>query len=209
MKKLPLLTAVLAVLLMGGEAFAYIPAQNPSTAQILVLISDTASKQRAYADTTTHAKATGVTTARQEVGSLSVDTNANIHGSLTVHGRTSDSISVLDSALTGYASKPTDTLRCAVDQFNVSFYFVAGITGTSNDTVFTVGHVPALCRPSHTLTLPAMVTNGNIQRVSKVVLSTAGVLTVYAADVDGVLSATGFSASNTKALVLTASFPRF
>ncbi len=128
---------------------------------------------------------------------------------LRVGSNSVSSIAVLDSGLTGYATKPTDTLRCAVDVFGVHLYFVAGITGTSNDTVLTVGHVPAACRPSHTLTLPAMVTNGNVQRVSKVTLSTAGVFTVYAADVDGVMSATGFSASNSKGLVLSASFSKF
>ncbi len=116
---------------------------------------------------------------------------------------------VVESSLSGYASPQTDTLRCFADSNHADIYLVAGITGTSDDTVFTFGHAPVACRPSHTLTLTALVTNSNVQRVSKVTLSPAGVFVVYAADTDGVLSATAFAASNTKGIVLSASYSKY
>ncbi len=191
MKKLmPLLTALLAVLLMGGEAFAYIPAQNPSTAQILVLISDSATTQRAYADTTTHTKASGRTTNNQRVGSLTVDTNATVGGvlsvldstilaSLRVGTRVVSSMSVLDSGLTGYASIPTDTMRVSADFYNVCLYQVAGWGGTSNTTGLTIGHIPAAYRPSHALTFRVYgVTNNGVTRSGYFAVATTGIITV-------------------------------
>ncbi len=183
MKKLPLLTALLAVLLMGGEGFAYIPAQNPSTAQILVLISDSATTQRAYADTTTHTKASGVTTNNQRVGSLTVDTGATIGdslraASLRIGTRIVQTASVIDSALTGYATTPSDTLRVSADLLTVCIYQVAGFSATANTTALTFGHIPTWARPSHAQTVRVYgVKNNGVTRAGNFAIATTGIVT--------------------------------
>ncbi len=121
------------------------------------------------------------------------------------------STAILDSGLTGYASPPTDTLRLAADSLNVCAYQVAGLSGTSNATGFTIGHIPAAYRPSHTVVVPviSVTDNGNIH-AGKLSIATTGIGTVSFIDSVGKVNGT-FVGAGTKALGAGASFcyPRF
>lgn len=166
--------------------------------------------------------------AKINAGSLTIDTNVSIGGNLSVVGSvkktgadtaasytvgtfTTGTIAVIDSALTGYASPPTDTLRCSVGFFHVDCLQVAGLSGTSNGTALTVGHIPAAFRPSHTVTVTiSKVTDNGGPRQSIGSLATTGIITVSKTDSMGVQSAT-FTASGTKGVGagVIYSFPRF
>ncbi len=190
---------VFLFLALAGAAFSYPHDEYKREAKSAALHCD--DQVMTYRDSLafTHAFKTVTGCQIRDYATQGVD-SLRVLGGMTVHGRTADSLAVLDSALTGYATKPTDTLRCAVDIFHVDLNLVAGITGTSNDTVFTFGHAPAACRPSHTLTFFAAVTNNGVQRISKVTLAPTGIFTVYKTDTAGVMSALGFTASGTKAI---------
>ncbi len=128
----------------------------------------------------------------------------------TINGYAQATYSVLDSALTGYATNPTDTLRLVCGT-NVNGYFVAGITGTSNGAALTVGHLPSGCRPSHTVVVPlSKVTDNSITRIGFASIASTGIMTISKTDTAGVQSAT-FTASGTKGIGagVTFSFPRF
>lgn len=118
---------------------------------------------------------------------------------------------VLDSALTGYASAPTDTLRCSCTDYFTQCYQVAGLSGTSNGAALTVGHLPAACRPSHTVIIGlAKVTDNGVTRYGTGSVATTGIITISKTDTAGVQSAT-FTTSGTKALGagVTFGFSRF
>lgn len=128
----------------------------------------------------------------------------------TVNGYVQATYQVLDSALTGYATNPTDTLRLVCGA-NVSGYFVAGITGTSNGAALTIGHLPAACRPSHTVLITLQkVTDNGVTRYGVGSVATTGIITVSKTDTMGVQSAT-FTSSGTKGVGAGVSFtfPRF
>ncbi len=228
MKKL-LLTALLAVLLMGGEAFAYIPVDHTtlSTAAALRIISDTAADVRShladstaflrgYADTTTATKLTGRTTGNQRVGSLTVDTGATIGDTtrtafLRVGTATTGTFSILDSALTGYGTTPSDTVRYSVDVNNVCFYQVGGFSASSTTTGLTIGHIPAALRPTHAQT-PVVwsVTNNGVARKGAFSIATTGIITV-AYDSTAFLVTPTFTATGTKGVAagISACYSRF
>ncbi len=117
---------------------------------------------------------------------------------------------ILDTALTGYATLPTDTIRLSCGAV-VSGYFVAGISATSNGAALTIGHLPAACRTSHTVVVPlSLVKNNDTVRVGSVSIAATGIMTVSKSDADAVLSAT-FTASGGKGVGAGSSFtyPRF
>ncbi len=117
---------------------------------------------------------------------------------------------VLDSTLSGSSAPGTDTLRYLADTNHCEFYLVAGFSVTSNSNALTWGHAPAGCRPSHTITFPATVTDaGNGPRQSRATLATTGIFTVYNDTGSGGQSATGFTTSGTKGVIMSGSFPKY
>ncbi len=149
---------------------------------------------------------------RGHFGSLLVDSTATFSGTATFSsyivngGNTVGYSSVLDSALTGYSSPPTDTLRCSADFYSVTCYFVAGITGTSNGTALTVGHLPANFRPGHTVVVDlSSVTNNGVERFGRMSIASTGIGTVSRFDSLGLPLAT-YCACGTKAIGAGTSF---
>ncbi len=134
--------------------------------------------------------------------SLGVYTRSYLQGKVT-------RAAVVESSLSGYATTRTDSLRYFADSNHCEFYLVAGISGTSNANALTFGHAPAGCRPSHTLPFTAFVTDNGVERVSKATLAATGVFTVYAADTSGIMSATGFTTSGTKSVILIGSLTKY
>ncbi len=102
--------------------------------------------------------------------------------SASIGGYGARTYSVLDSAKTGYAAIVTDTLRLVCGA-NVNGYFVAGITGTGSGTAMTLGTLPALCRPSHTVvTALSQFTDKDTTRLGWVSIATTGIMTVQRTD---------------------------
>lgn len=141
--------------------------------------------------------------------------NVNVYkktttGSLKVGGHSADSLVVIDSALTGYSTNPTDSLRCAGDIFLSYCYQVAGITGTSNASTFTIGHLPIGHRPSHTVKGWSLTTNNGVTKKSSISISSAGVITPTWSDTAGVESTT-WTTSGTKSIAAGTIYliPRF
>lgn len=149
-------------------------------------------------------------TGRANYNAVSVGTLTNyMIGTLGVD--TVNTFVTVDSAKTGYATPPTDTLRCACSSTFTSCRQVGGLSGTSNGAALTIGTLPAACRPSGTVVVGiAQVTDDGVTRYGIGSVAATGIITVSKTDTAGVQSAT-FTTSGTKGVGAGTvySFPRY